>query len=260
MKNNRSNWIAITLISLYLIIPILLTFIYSIFSEWNEILPKGLTFKYYVQIFTDSDFLSSLLRSLIITILPIILSTIMMLLVMYVVIVYHPNLDKYIQTLCTIPYAIQGVILAVSVLSLYADAPLPFSNRMFMLTATYCIVTLPYMYQGIKNSLNSINATRLMEAAQILGTSKFSAYFKIVIPNITSGIIVSAMLSLAIIFGDFVIINIIGGNYFKTSQMYLYLAMGKSGQFSSAIVVVLFMVTLLISVGVYVFRNEKSKE
>ncbi len=68
---------------------------------------------------------------------------------------------------------------------------------MFMLVATYMVVILPYVYQGIRNNLNGVRAPRLIEAAQMLGASKFYAFFRVVIPNIMSGVTISAMLAMA---------------------------------------------------------------
>lgn len=247
--------LAITLLCVYLILPLAFTFLYSVFSSWNEVLPAGPTLRYYVEIFHDSLFLLSIGRTILISLASVAICTVTVLLAMYVVTAYHPNCDKYLQVLCTIPYAIQGVIIAISVLSLYADAPAPLSNRILMMTATYCVVILPYMYQGIRNSLRAVNAPCLLEAAQILGADRFTAFFRIIVPNIVSGVTVSAMLSLAIVFGDFVVANTLGGNYYQTAQMYLYRALFKSGQLSSAIVIVLFLATLVISGAVFFAKN-----
>ncbi|QOX62053.1 ABC transporter permease subunit [Anoxybacterium hadale] len=260
MKNSISNRWAIALISIYLILPIVFTFLYSIFAEWNTVLPKGLTFKYYMQVLSSPIFLMALIRTLIMAVLPIFLCAIVILLAMYVVIVYLPKLDPIIQILCTIPYALQGVIIAISVLSLYADAPDPFSNRLLMLTGTYCILILPYMYQGIRNSLHAVNARGLLEAAQILGAGRFYSYFTVIVPNILSGITISALISAAIIFGDFVVVNIIGGNYYVTAQIFLYKSMFQSGQLTSAVSIVLFTVTLLLAAGVWIMQNKMEKQ
>ncbi len=254
-KNFNPSLIFLIFISFYLILPLAMTFLYSISVEWMDILPSGLTFRYYQQIFSDSIFWSAILRSLIISIVPVSIVTLMLLLVMYVVIVYHPKLDKYVQIFCTIPYSIQGIILAISVLSLYSGMPSPFNNRIFLMVLTYCIVVLPYMYQGIKNSLGTIETKRILEAAQILGAGKLYAFFSIIIPNILSGVVVSVMLSVALIFGDFVIANSIGGNYFFTAQMYLYKSMFASGQLASSVVVILFVITLMISGGVFYLKG-----
>ena len=110
-----------------------------------------------------------------------------------------------------------------------------------------------YVYQGVRNNLDAVSAPRLLEAAQMLGAGKFFAFWRIILPNITNGIMVSV-----IVFGDFVIINTLAGNYFPTGQMYLYSAMRQSGQKASAVIVILFIITLAISlVG---FGLQKSKK
>ncbi len=260
MKKNKTAKPVIVLICAYLILPLALTFLYSIFSEWNDVLPRGLTFAYYGQIFSDPLFWVSIVRSVIISVIPIVLCTVSVLLAMYVIVVHAPRAEKYMQVICTVPYAVQGIVLSISVLALYADAPGFLSNRILMLTATYSVVVLPYMYQGIRNSLHAVNASRLIEAAQVLGAGKLYSFFRVVVPNIASGITISAMLAMAIIFGDFVVVNIIGGNYFQTAQMYLYRAMFKSGQLTSAIIVILFLVTLAISLAVFFNRNQTPKK
>ncbi len=255
MKKTTGGALVIALICAYLLLPLAFTFLYSIFSTWNEVLPNGLTFRYYTEIFSDTAFLISMGRTVLISCVSVAICTVIVLLCMFVITAYHPGWDKYMQVLCTIPYAIQGVIIAISVLSLYAGAPAPLNNRILMLTATYCVVILPYMYQGIKNSLQAVNARCLMEAAQILGANRFTAFFRVIVPNIVSGVTVSCMLSLAIVFGDFVVVNTLGGNYYQTAQMYLYRALFRSGQLSSAIVMVLFIATLIISGTVFFIKK-----
>lgn len=259
MKKHGSSKLIIIVICLYLALPLLLTFLYSVFTEWNKLLPGGLTLKYYKAIFSDGNFLYSIVRTLIISAIPFVSCTIIVLLALYVIIVYHPGWDKYVQMLCNIPYAIQGIILAISVLSLYVSAPEPFSNRFVMLVLTYCIVILPYIYRGLKNSLDTVGANRLIEAAQMLGANKFYAFFAVVVPNIISGISIVAMLSISIVFGDFAIVNIIGGSYYQTAQMYLYKKLFVSGQASSAIIVVIFGLTLIVS-GIINMLIKKSKQ
>lgn len=261
MKSNESKYtpIIIWFFIVYLLLPLFCTFVYSFFTEWMDVLPHGFTLKFYSEIFHDPVFWRALIRTIIISIIPVLLTAAMVLLAMYAIVVYVPALDKYMQILCTIPYAIQGVILPVSVISLYAGAPKPFSNRVVMLALTYCIVILPYMYRGIKNSLAGVNARVQLEAAQMLGADKFYAFFRIVVPCMLSGVVISSMLSLALIFGDFVIVNTIGGSYYQTAQMYLFKKMFVSGQATSAIVVVLFAVTFVISGTVFIMRSRGLK-
>lgn len=259
-KKKSGSIVLLWVIGIYLLFPLILTFLYSLFKEWMSMIPTGFSLNAYIELFSDSYFWQCIGRTILISILPIIICTVAVLLAMYVVVVYLPGLDKIMKMICTIPYAIQGVILPISVLGLYANAPEPFSNRVFMLVCTYCIVILPYVYQGVRNNLNAIHAPRLLEAAQMLGAGKFYTFCRIILPNITNGIMVSAMLSLSIVFGDFVIINTLAGNYFPTGQMYLYAVMKQSGQKASAVIVLLFIVTLFISLAVFGLQKDKKKE
>ena len=241
-KRHVGAKIAIIVIIAYLLLPLVMTLIYSLFQEWIDVMPTGFTLGAYTELFTDPLFWQSVGRTVIISIVPIVLCTVFVLLAMYVVVVYHPEWDRMIQILCTIPYAIQ-----------------PFGDRMFMLVATYMVVILPYVYQGIRNNLNGVGASRLIEAAQMLGASKFYAFFRVVIPNIMGGVTISVMLAMAIVFGDFVIINTLAGGHFMTAQMYLYDVMKKSGQRTCAVIVILFLVTLIISACAF-FLQSRGKD
>jgi len=261
-KKKTGAGLVITAVVIYLMIPLVFTFLYSLFREWMDILPSSFTLRAYGEIFTDTVFWLSAGRTLIISVIPICICMTIVLLAMYVIVVYHPEWDKYMKILCTMPYSIQGVILPICVLALYADAPEPFSNRIFMLTSTYCIVVLPYMYQGVRNNLNGMNVKGMLEAAQMLGAGKFYSFFHIIVPDIMNGIIISSMLAMAIVFGDFVVINMLAGNYFPTAQMYVYEIMKKSSQKTCAVIMVLFTVTLLISMFVFLrgADNQEKKE
>ena len=262
MKNKRKkvgSSLILWVIAIYLLFPLLLTLLYSLFKEWITILPDGFSVNAYLELLQDNYFWQCMGRTLLISVGPILICTVVVLMAMYVTVVYLPWLDKIMKIVCTVPYAIQGVILPISVLGLYANAPEPFSNRVFMLICTYCIVVLPYIYQGVKNNLNAVHAPRLLEAAQMLGVGKFYTFWKIILPNIMNGIMVSAMLALAIVFGDFVIVNTLAGNYFPTGQIYLYAVMKQSGQKTSAVIVLLFALTLMISLAVFGLQKEKRK-
>ena len=88
----KSKWfprILIIIISCYLLIPFVVTLIYSLFTDWvSSIVPKGFTLKNYAAIMGDSVFWGCILRTIIISIVPIAIATIILLLAMFVVIVH----------------------------------------------------------------------------------------------------------------------------------------------------------------------------
>lgn len=257
MKKGKMFSTAIVLVTIvFLLLPIIVTFIYSISSDWMGLVPKGLTLKNYIKLFGEMEFYQCIARTFILCIVPIGIMILSILLALYTVVIYFPKFEKYLQILCMIPYALQGVILSVSILSLYTGAPLFLSNRLFMLNGAYCIMILPYMYQGIRNSMNAINMRTLLEAAQVLGCSKLKAFMSIVVPNIMPGIITSSLLAFGIIFGDYVLVTNLVGNAFSNVQIYLYWQMRSSSTMGSAIFMVIFLVILIVTGLVLFFKSK----
>lgn len=250
----------ITLFCIYLLIPFVMTFIYSVFTEWTSLLPRGFTLQNYQQLLIDSEFWFSVGRTILICIVAVSITMVILLTAMYVVVMDAPWLGKYMQIICMIPYALQGVILSISIISLYSGTGTIFSNRMLMLFCAYSILVLPYIYQGIHNNMNAINGKMLVQAAQMLGCGKVKAYIRIIIPNILSGILVSVLLAVSIVFGDFVLANNIAGNNYQNIQVYLYRKMITSSGMASAIVVVIFVIVFGITGSVLLLQTKKHRE
>ncbi len=258
-KKNISSVIIIIAVLIYLLIPLIVSIVYSLFSNWTGIVPKGFTVATYVNLFKDKAFLLSLGRTVVICIIPIVLTILLVLLALFVTAIYFPRLEKYVQIICMIPYTIQGVILSVSILSLYVSNKTILGNRIVMLIGAYCIIILPYIYNGIRNGMRAVNMPVLIEAAEMLGCSKIYAFFRIIVPNILSAIIVSSLLAVGIIFGDYVLDRNLAGSQFPNVQIYLYQAMKSDSMKSSAVFCVIMGVTFIISAIVLYLQSREGK-
>ena len=213
--------IVMTIVIIWLLIPLAATIIYSLFEDWTGIIPRGFTLANYQKIFSDTAFLTSMYQTVLVCVIPIVITIIVVLLALFVVTVYFPRLEKYVQILCMIPYTIQGVILSVSILILYARGSSFLSGRMVMLIGAYCIIILPHIYNGIRNGMRAVNMNMLLEAAEMLGESKLKAFFKVIVPNILTGITVSSLLAVGLLFGDYVIIRNLSSSNVNNMQKYL---------------------------------------
>ena len=254
-KKKAGSVIVMVILILYLLLPLVVTIVYSLFDKWTDIVPRGFTVSSYVTLFQDPEFLLCILRTLIVCIVPIVLTTVIILLAMFVTTVYFPGLDKYVQIICMIPYTIQGVILSVSILAAYVKSDTFLSNRMVMLFGAYSIIIMPYIYQGIKNGMSSVNVNTLLEAAEMLGASRIFAFFRIVVPNIVSSVVVSSLLAVGIIFGDYVLVRNLTGTSFQTMQIYLYQTMKSDSMKASAVFVVIMAITFMIAAVTLFLKN-----
>ena len=168
-------------------------------------------------------------------------------------------MEKVVQIVCLIPTTINGIIVATSVLSMYAGSGTVFANRVVMLACIYCVFVLPVTYQGIRNSLYAVNTKGILEAAQMLGCRKFYSYVTVVIPSIFPGLAASALMGFAGLFGDFAIIKIIASSQYETAQAFLYRNRQADTQELSSAVIILLLISLAINYAVHKSQN-KQKE
>lgn len=244
MKKVIKN-LSLVFICLYLAIPLLATFLYSISTDWSRsILPEGITFKWYGDLFTNGDFLQSIINSLILVGGVTITAVIIMVPAVYGIVLYFPKLERYIKWAIIGVYTMPGIISSVGLLKAYANSSIP---MVIVVAGAYLVSILPFMYQGIRNNMRNINIVQLVEAAEILGATKMQAFQKIILPNILPGVIVSALLSFSLLFGEFVMINILLGSNFKTVQIFLMENLRKNGHVSSAIVACYFILLAVVT-------------
>lgn len=100
----------------------------------------------------------------------------------------------------------------------------------------------------------------LTEAAEMLGATRIYAFFRIIVPNILSSIVVSALLAVGIIFGDYVLVRNLTGTSFQNMQIYLYQTMKSDSTKASAVFVIIMMITFLITAVTLYLKNKESEK
>jgi putative spermidine/putrescine transport system permease protein len=151
----------------------------------------------------------------------------------FVIVLYFPKYEKWIQMAVVMVYSFPGIILAVGLIRVYSKFGVP---MILVVLGAYVIGILPYIYQGTRNSLRNVDARQLLDAAQLLGASKLQAFTKILLPTVYPGLFAGALLSFSVLFGEFVLINLVVGSRFETVQIYLMKKLSTSGHIASAVV------------------------
>jgi putative spermidine/putrescine transport system permease protein len=224
-----------------MMIPIIATFVYSMSSRWGAtILPDGFTLNWYGQLLTDERFIAAFGRSLFIGLAALTLSVVLIIPAIFVVFYYFPKLDKVMNILILLPFAVPPVVSSVGLLQIYADSSIPLVGTPWILIGTYFTIALPFMYRAVANSFEAINLHDLMDAAHLLGASTTKAFLLIILPNLRKGLMASLFLSFSFLLGEFVFANILVGTRYETLQIYLYNMRQTSGHFTSALVMTYF--------------------
>ena len=244
---------------LILMLPLLGTLLYSFSTSWSaSILPSGLTFKWYVELWSDARFLAAFGRSLLVCLAALALSLSLILPLLFVVSYHFPKLDGVMNVLILLPFAIPPVVSSVGLMQLFAGGPLPILGTPWILIGCFFTIALPFLYRAISNNLQAINLRDLMDAAHLLGASTWRAAFMVVLPNLRKGLMVSVFLSFSFLFGEFVFANLLVGSRYETLQVYLYNMRNDSGHFTSALVISYFMFVLLMTWAANRLNKDKS--
>lgn len=263
---NRKHYFIVGIILIFLSVPIIGTVLYSFSSSWGAtILPNGLSLKWYVQLFSDTRFLLALQRSLLLAVVSLIIGLVVIIPSIVISAYYFPKILKGIELLSLLPFMVPAVVLAVGLLKVYSGVNITIFGIPIIIIGAYFSVTFPFIYRGVKNSLDSLHLQSLVETVNILGGTNFDAFKFVILPNLKKGITSSGILSLAILLGEFMFANLLIGGRYETLQIYLNSMKGKSGHFTSAMVslffIFIFIITYIaINTEKIVKKREKSKK
>ena len=239
---NKKHYFIVGIILLFLSIPVLGTILYSFSSSWGAtVLPDGLSLKWYNQLFSDTRFILSLQRSLLLAVVSLVISLIVIIPSIVISAYYFPKVLKVIELLSLLPFMVPAVVLAVGLLKVYSGLNITIFGIPIIILGAYFSVAFPFIYRGVKNGLDSLHLQSLVETVNILGGTNLDAFRFVILPNLKKGITSSGILSLAILLGEFMYANLLIGGRYETLQIYLNSMKGKSGHFTSAMVSLFFL-------------------
>jgi putative spermidine/putrescine transport system permease protein len=182
----------------------------------------------YQKIFSDKDFYSTLLTSFELAVAATLLSLLLVIPTAYWVIIRLPRLRLLLEILSLVPFAVPAIILSLGLLEVYGSPnlltaifslglvpllsgpPFTIANTAPLLACAYVIISLPFVYRPIDNSLRALNAVVLTEAAQSLGAGWWSIFLRVILPNILPGIISAGLLTFSTAMGEFTLASLFG--------------------------------------------------
>lgn len=240
----------------YMLLPILSTYIFSIATRWDRtILPEGYTTKFYGEAVQSSYFFITLRNSFILSIGAVLLALIIVVPTVYWVHVRLTEAKPLLDILMILPFGIPTVVLALSLIKVYVFAPLARSPA--LLLAAVVVYSMPFMYRPISNALQAIDTHTLTEAGQSLGGNAIQILFKVIIPNISGGMLNGSLLVFSTVFAEFSLAKLIVGAKFKTFPMLLVEFTRINGNTAAAFSVIMFTIAWLASMLIVWFGSSQ---
>jgi putative spermidine/putrescine transport system permease protein len=236
------------LFSAYMLVPLVGVFLFSVATTWfDTILPVGYTLEHFFETVNDPLFVPTVGRSLIASIATIIVSVVLMTPVVFLLHVAAPRLRPIVEFLSLLPFALPTIVLALSLIRTYSEPPIVLSGTPTLLILAYVVTGLPFMYRGLDNSLRAIDTKNLSEASATLGASRWTTLRRVILPNISTGIVAGALLVFSVSFGEFTLSSFIVGDAWKTSGVWTVAIWDDQPHKTTVMVMIGFAISWLIS-------------
>ena len=262
----RWDTLFLVLFILYLVIPLGATLIFGL-SGGN-----GISFSSYQQIFADKDFSNTLLLSLELSVAATILAVVLITPTVYWMQLRVPQARPLLDFLSLVPFAVPAILLALGLSEVYGNSnifinilslglvPL-LSNQPFNIVSTppllvcaYVVVSLPFVYRPIDNSLRAINTRVLTEASYSLGGGWWRTFLTIVLPNILPGVVSAALLTFSTAMGEFTLSSLFG---IYTFPIYLNQIGQSDARKAASLSILSFLFTLVCVLIILVFVGRR---
>ncbi|GAA0618542.1 ABC transporter permease subunit [Kutzneria viridogrisea] len=120
-----------------------------------------------------------------------------------------PRLRRLVESICVLPLVIPAVVLANGVLVAFKGFPNWITGTPVILALEYVVLALPFTFRTLDSGLAAIPLTTLVEAARNLGASWPHVLLRVVVPNLRTAILNAAILSAAMVLGEFTIANLL---------------------------------------------------
>jgi putative spermidine/putrescine transport system permease protein len=242
------GWIWLLLGAIYLIVPL-----YAMAQFSLQTGPHSYGFHWYATVFTNPKFLSSFLLSLRLAIETVAISLVLLVPTIYWVHLKLPRIRPLLEFIVILPFVVPPVALAVGLVNMFRPVTWLVS-RPEMLALVYVILALPFSYRSIDAGMRAIDLKTLAEASQSLGARGWTTLWRVVIPNIRSGMLAGAFLTLAIVMGEFTIASLLLFNTFPVFIEYI----GETTAYPAAALALLsFLLTWGAMLGLYFIGRDR---
>ena len=165
------------------------------------------------------------------------------------------RLNRVVEFICLMPLTVPAIALVVGIRPLYNWISINISDSILVLSFAYVILVMPYAYRSLDAGLAAIDLKTLSEAARSLGSGWGTIMLRIVVPNMRTSILNAALLSVALVLGEYTFANIM--NYENLQVAIAYVSLVSAGTSIAVAVAALMFAFVLLMVISLVGRRRK---
>lgn len=234
-------WISITLAFLYL--PMLVMAVFSFndaksLSHWS-----GFSFRWYGELFANSQMMDAIFVSVTVAVLATIVSTILGTITAIGLSKSRKVLRTAILQINNLPIMNPEIVTAISLMLLFSF--LGFDKGYWTMLIAHIAFCTPFVITNVLPKVKQMDVN-LADAAMDLGATPYQALTKIIIPQIKPGIIAGALLAFTMSFDDFIISYFVSGNGVENISIVVYNMSKRTNPSIYALATIVLVVILVV--------------
>lgn len=266
-KTSPLSKLYMTLIFIFLYAPILVMMVFSFNASSSTYQMSGFSTYWWKEMFHDNSAMQALENTVVLAVVTAAISTVLGLLAAVGLFMSKNRLYKRsMMTATNIPMMNPEIVTGISMMLLFV-----FVGSMFKRTdvlgfttiliahITFC---LPYVILNVMPKLRQLDIN-VYEAAVDLGCKPFTAFMKVVMPEIMSGIITGCVMSFTLSLDDFIISYFTNGPSFQTLPIYIFSLTKKRvkpDMFALSTLMFVAILILLVLMNIAQSRADKKRE
>jgi ABC-type spermidine/putrescine transport system permease subunit II len=236
------RWGILGVVGVYFVVPMLASIWFTIQNRGHG----GVSFAAYTAIPGTEGFSSAIVLSLELAALTVVGTLVITIPAMLAINLRLPKLRPWVEFLSLLPLAIPPIALVAGVRDLLELGPNPLAGTPvgdalvsaqnpslpWVLVVVYIVLALPFAYRSLDAGLRAIDVRILVEAARGLGATWPTVIGRVLLPNLRSGVLGAAFLTIGLVLGEFTISSIL---LFETLPVWLVKISGENAQESVSV-------------------------
>lgn len=208
-------------VGLYLVVPVLATVLYSLATVWRDgIFPDGLTLDHWHDTLSDGRATGAIGRSLVLGALAVAVDVLVVVPAAYCARVRNPRLRPLIEVGALVPFCLPMLVIGLGMLRLVTQVVPNLQGTFVVLLVAHAAAAFPFLYWAVDASMVAAGISLLSEAAETCGASTLRTLWRIVLPNVRTGLAAGSVLALAFSLGEFALAQVLVGAAYETVPLW----------------------------------------
>ncbi|MFZ0059023.1 MAG: ABC transporter permease subunit [Acidimicrobiales bacterium] len=243
MKRTRTfRWVVLGLIGFYVLAPMAASLQFSLEAGYQG----RLSFTAYSQAVAEPGLAASLITSVKVAAGAMGITLVLLVPTVILINLRFPRWRTIVDAVSLLPLGVPAVVIVLGVLGVYRSLPNIITGTPVILALVYVVLAMPYSYRAIDSGVRSLDLHTLVDASRSMGAGWGKLFSRVLLPNMRSGILAAAFLTVALSLGEYAIASIMG---FMTFPVWLVSVEGNNPYVAVALSIAALLVTWILLVA-----------